>query len=807
MSNSLSSGPRRRARRRAQRRRRILGGLVTILVVTAVAAAGWLVSSLPKTSGRVVVAGIAQPVEIIRDQRGIPNIYASDEADAFYGLGFVHAQDRLFQMDFMRMAAQGRLAEVIGPQLVDSDRFMRMLDLVGQAEATLQSLEPRWRQMLDAYAAGVNASLDAHWGALPPEYLVLGHTPERWQPRDSLLWAKLMGLQLSGNWRGEIARAGLATKLSPAMLEQLWPDWPTDHATTLALADLYRSIDFATLADALPTPLGPAQASNEWVVAGQQSASGKPVLANDPHLGLGAPGVWYLARIVTPNLTLVGATAPGAPAVVLGHNGHIAWGFTTTNADTWDLFIERLDPTDPNRYLTPDGPRPFETRTQTMKVKGQPDAEVTFRATRHGPVLSDLSAAARATAPAEHVVAIATPSMKVTDRTPAALFALNRATDWNGFVAAMRDWHGPMQNIVYADRAGHIGFYSPALLPRRPNGDGWLPTPGWTSDHDWDGYVPFVELPHAFDPPQGRLVNANNRIVPDNFPAFITRDWDSPYRARRIAELLDARTLHDSESMAEILRDDVSLFARDLLPRLRAIQPSSDEARRALALMQGWNGDMDRLQPQPLIFNAWMRELAQGLIAQVLGPDSGLVGEYPALVNAAVAGTSPFCAEPPSGGRTCAQHVAAALDRALASLAAIHGNDMMRWRWGDAHYAPFRHQVFSKIPVVRDLVGLRVPTDGDFFTINRGATRLGDTATAFEHVHGAGLRAIYDLADLDASHFMVTPGQSGNPLSRHWSDLARDWSNGLHFTLESDRARLQETGSVLILAPANGRNP
>jgi penicillin G amidase len=800
--NSLSSGPRRRARLRSQKRRRIISASLLTLLAVVVVASAWLWSSLPKTSGRVTVSGISQSVEIIRDRRGIPHIYAADEADAFYALGFVHAQDRLFQMDFTRLAAQGRLSEVIGPALVDSDRFMRMLDLVGQAEATLQSLEPQWRRLLDAYAAGVNAFLDEHWGAWPPEFALLRRTPERWQPRDSLLWAKLMTLQLSGNWRGELARARLATKLPPAMLEQLWPNWPTDRATTLALADLYRSVDLDSLAAALPAPFGPAQASNEWVVAGTQSTGGKPLLANDPHLGLGAPGVWYLARIETPSLTLAGATAPGSPAVVLGHNRNIAWGFTTTNADTWDLFVERLDPDDAGRYLAPDGPRAFETRTQTMKVKGQPDAVVTFRVTRHGPVISDLSAAARAAIPPQHVMAIATPTLQVTDRTPAALFALNRATDWNGFVAAVRNWHGPMQNIVYADRNGHIGFYSPGLLPRRPNGDGWLPHPGWTGEHDWEGFVPFAELPHASDPPSGRFINANNRVVPGDYPVFVTRDWDSPYRARRIAELLDARATHDSESMAEILRDDVSLFARDLLPRLRTLAPSDDDARRALTLLQNWDASMDRLRPEPLIFNAWMRELAQGVLTQALGADAAsLAGEYPALIEGVVSSTSPFCAGPPTGGKSCVEQVSGALDRALDTLAEIHGNDMTRWRWGDAHYASFRHKVFDQIPVLRDLAGLHVPTDGDFFTINRGATRLGDAATAFEHVHGAGLRAIYDLADLDSSHFMVTPGQSGNPLSRHWSDLAQDWANGLHFTLDSDRARLQSTGSVLILAP------
>jgi penicillin amidase len=757
----------------------------------------WLLTSLPKTSGRLAVAGLTQAVEIIRDGRGVPHIHAASEDDAFFALGFVHAQDRLFQMDFARIAAQGRLSEVIGPAPLDSDRFVRMLDLAGQADATLEAMPRQWRRLLEVYAAGVNAFLDSHSGAWPPEYFLLRRTPERWQPRDSLMWAKLMNLQLSGNWRGEIARARLATRWTPEMLQQIWPTWPTDQATTLAA--LYRTLDLDALARALPAPLGPAQASNEWILSGAHTATGKPLLTNDPHLGLNAPGQWYLARIETPTLRLAGATAPGAPAVVLGHNGRIAWGFTTTNADTWDLFIERLDPNDANRYLTPQGSERFETRIETIKVKGQADVAMTVRTTRHGPVLSDLLASARAATPPQHVLAIATPSLQIVDRTPSALFALNRATDWSSFVAALADWHGPMQNIGFADRDGHIGFYSPALLPRRPAGDGWLPQPGWTGEHDWDGFVSFAELPQALDPPDGRVVNANNRVVPEDFPVFISRDWDSPYRARRIAELLDLRDQHDSESMAEILRDDVSLLARDLLPRLRAVASAQPDSRRALALLQAWDGRMDRLRPEALIFHAWMRQLTRALLAAAPGGDQDVPpGEYPRLLEGAVVGDSTFC----NGSRpACSEILVAALDQAVDWLAARYGADIEQWRWGDAHYAPFRHPVFSRIPVLRDLLEMRVPTDGDFFTVNRGAGRSDGGANPFEHVHGATLRAVYDLAALERSQFVIAPGQSGNPLSRHWADLIHDWANGGHFGLESDRERLRATGSVLTLEP------
>lgn len=796
---TLAPGPRQRARLRSRRRRRTFAAALVLLLSLPLGVYVWLSSSLPKVSGTLTVQGLTSPVEVIRDPRGIPHIYAANEPDAFYALGFVHAQDRLFQMDFARLLAQGRLSEVIGPATLESDRFMRMLDVTGQVDASLQVMPARWRRQLEAYAAGVNAFLDGHKGAWPPEYVLLRRAPERWDARDSLLWAKLMSLQLAGNWRGEIARAKLLATWSPEMLAQIWPDWPADSATTLAA--LYRRFDWDKLAAALPAPLGPSQASNEWALSGARTASGKPLLTNDPHLSLNAPDQWYLAHIETPSLQLVGATAPGAPAMVLGHNGRIAWGFTTTNADTWDLFVERLDPNDANRYLTPDGSQPFDTRTETIKVKGQADAVVTFRSTRHGPVLSDLSASARAATPPEHVLALSMPALQIVDRTPGALFALNRATDWPSFVAALADWHAPMQNIVYADREGHIGFYSPALVPIRAKGDGWLPQPGWTGEYDWTGYVPFADLPHELDPRGGSIANANNRIVPESYPVFLSRDWDAPYRAQRIRELLDARDAHDRESMAEMLRDDVSLLARELLPSLRGVAVTRPDSRRALSLLQAWDGRMDRLRPEALIFHAWMRELTRALLASAkAGEDSVAIGEYPALLRGALAGTSPFCSEPDKASR-CPAFVIDALDRAIEILSAKYGSDPSHWHWGDAHYAPFRHPVFSRIPVLRDLLEQRVPTDGDFFTINRGANRPDGGDNPFEHVHGAGLRAIYDLSDLANSQFMIAPGQSGNPLSPHWSDLVEDWANGGHFAIDLDRDRLRATGSILLLEP------
>jgi penicillin amidase len=606
-------------------------------------------------------------------------------------------------------------------------------------------------------------------------------------------------LQLSGNWRDELNRARFADRLTPAMMGELWPNFPADGATTLQhLATLYGTLGLDRLAAALPQ-MEATGASNGWALAGQHTASAKPMLVNDTHLGLNAPDIWYLARLSAPGLDLVGATAPGVPAVILGHNRSFAWGFTTTTVDQFDLFVERLDPADANRYLTPDGPREFARRGATIKVKGAPDQGLTVRATRHGPVLSELTPAIAAVAPSGHVAALAGPALLGPNRTVEAMFAVNRAHDLGEFTAALADWQAPMQNIFYVDVAGNIGFFVPGRVPRRKTGDGFLPQPGWTGEADWIGVVPPAELPRALNPPSGRIVNANNRVVPDDYKYFISRDWDSPYRAARIGERLAPLARADAAAMETILADPVSRFARAALPGMLRVPPADSRSRRALQLLAAWDGAMRRERPEPLIFSAWTRQLTRDLLAEVLGKDGDQVlREAPRLILAALDGSSAFCK---AEAKRCGEAASRALARALADLARIHGDNIARWRWGNAHFAPFRHPVFGRVPLLRDVVGFRVATDGDFFTVNRGAGRIVDAAYPFAHVHGATYRAIYDLADLDASRFIVAPGQSGHPLSRHWGDLAQPWANGRHITIAGTQKQLRRSGSVLTLAP------
>src|SRR3954451_18084828 len=567
---------------------RVLRGVLLLVCVIAGGGCLYLVSSLPQLDGRITVHGPTGEVRIARDADGIPLITAASDPDAAFGLGFAHAQDRLFQMELQRRYGAGRLAEVFGPQALATDRQMRVLGLYRAAEAEISTLSPAVRHGLDAYAAGVNAFLAARRGALPPEFVLLGFRPDPWHPADSLVWGKLMDLELAGNYRGELLRARLARRVSPDDLAVLYPEYPKEAPTTLAeLATIYRRLPLDRLYTVLPPLVGPIYASNNWVVDGAHTESGKPVLANDPHLGFAAPGFWYLARLKTPQGEIAGGTVAGVPVVVIGHNERVAWGFTTTGGDVEDLFIERVDPADPNRYLIPEGSAAFSTREELINVHGAASVAMTVRSTRHGPVLSDVLP--EGSVESGYVLALQTSFLDAEDRTAETLWNIDRAHDWAGFRDALADFVGPQQNIVYADVDGTIGFIAPARIPIRKNGNRWLPVPGWTGEYDWTGFIPFAELPQRTDPAAGHFASANNKIVPERYPYFLSRDWDIPNRAERIEELLAAEPRQSTEASAAMQSDTLSIMARRLVPLMTRIEPGDDMAREAVERLRAWD--------------------------------------------------------------------------------------------------------------------------------------------------------------------------------------------------------------------------
>jgi len=759
--------------------RRGLLGLVTLVLLVVLGAAGLVWWTLPPRNGNLRLAGLSAPVGITFDRWGVPRIAAQTERDAVMALGWLHARDRLFQMEMMRRGAAGRTAELGGPSMLGFDRFMRTLGLARRAEADLAALPTDTKDLLEAYAAGVNAWIATRGRFAAPEFLVLG-APEPWRPRDSLLWAKVMGLWLSGNWRTELDRARLAGVLPPERLAELWPadespgrpDLPADQRAAIEPARLAR---LASVLPRFPEPgTLPPSASNAWAVAGRHSASGAALLASDPHLGFQAPILWYLVRIDLPGRRmLAGATSPGVPLVVIGRNERIAWGFTTTHSDTQDVFVERL--AGPDAYETPDGPHPFRVIEEVIRVRGEAAPEVLHvRETRHGPVISDLGEARGMDGT---VLAVAMANLAGPDTAAAGLLALNRARDLDEARAAAALITSPSQNLMVADADGRIGMFLTGRTPLRRAGDGAMPVPGWDGSHDWLGWVPFDELPHRIDPPSGMLVNANNRVAPPDSQVFLGRDWFGDWRFRRIGKLLAARPKHDAAGFAAMQMDRLSLLARELVVApealLRTLPRPAGLAGVAHDLLLAWDGTIAADLPQPLIYNAWLRAVGRLALARAGVPTGAWVAgpEFLRFILQPDGRGAWWC------GGDCRALAAQALEEAVTMLQGTQGPEPAAWRWGRVHVAHFQHPVLRFIPVLGRWVELEAATDGDGQTVNRGG--LGATGSdPWAHAHGPGLRLVADLSNPDATLAMIATGQSGNPLSQHWGDLLPPWRDG-----------------------------
>ncbi len=807
---------------------RLLAALAAVAFGLALGAAGLALvlarASLPVVEGELRLAGLEAPVRIVRDELGVPLIEAGNERDAAMALGFVHAQDRLWQMETSRRIGAGRLAEVVGERGLGVDRFMRTLGLYRAAEASLDHLSAEALDRLAAYAAGVNGFLATRSGPLPPEFLLLRHRPEPWQPADSLVLIKLMALDLVSSWRSELTRASLLDRLRPEALLDLWPPARPDAVTTLAdpagwagdAPQRAASTDpaaasasaglAAALAAALPLADNAGLGSNIWAVAGAHTASGAALLANDPHLGLTAPAHWYLAAIRTPGGTVMGATLPALPVVVIGRNEHIAWGFTNTAGDTDDLFIERLDPADPERYLTPDGSRPFLHRDEVIRVRGGEPVRLDVRETRHGPVISDIVTRAAAIAGDGRVMALAWTALLPEDRTVEAGIGLARAKGWDDFSRAIELFHSPTQNAFYADAAGRIGMAMAGRLPLRRAGDGSLPAPGWDGSHDWLGLLPAAanpKTPAASD--AGFLQNANNRLVDERYPHLVTADWNDDLRARRITDVLDAATTAgeplDIEAMRHLQNDRLSTLAGDFRPWLEAVPPGDTLTARILDAIRAWDGAAMPDRPEPLIFQAWYQLLVRHVLADELGADFAAFRGIRSEAMRHILEQAPgWCDDvtTPDLTESCGDMATAALTSALAELRAAYGADWQAWRWGDASRARLPHRPLDGVPGLGRLFSIATGTGGG----DAGTVRVARYAAAdpYGTVAAASLRMATDLAQTGTLHAILPTGQSGHPLSPHYADQTDRWRNGQLHTLEiaqrADRSRPE-----LVLRP------
>ncbi len=742
--------------------RRVGGALATLVLLALSAVGGVFFLCLPASHEAARIPGLSAPVSIAFDAHGIPHILAATAEDGAVALGFVQARDRMFQMELMRRAASGRVSELAGPAALPLDRTMRVLGLRHQTELGMATLPAPTLKLLEAYARGVNAYLDAHGRWTAVQFAVLGK-PEPWTPVDSLLWGKTMGIYLSGNWRSELSRLSLAATLPRSLIDQLWPPQADTPSPSAALVEPR----FAALAGAsdafmprFPQPFTlPDEASNEWAVDGAHSDTGAPLLAGDPHLAFSTPGIWYLARVDTPQGTLAGAFAPGVPLLVIGRTGKIAWTFTTNGADTQDVFTETVLPD--GRYATPDGPAAFTTRVEHIGVRGAPPVDLVVRETRHGPVVSDIPGLA---APAGMVFAAEMANLAPGDDAATGLLALNRATTVAEAGLAAPLITAPVQNLLVADHAG-IGQFTTGRIPIRRAGDGEWPQAGADGAHDWIGWATGDQLPHLVDPASGHIVNTNERVAPPDYGVFMGRDFYGDWRAQRVRQLLGNRTL-SIDDFTSIQMDVTSAFAQHLLPILAARPRHDDMLGRAAALLDGWDGRMEMDLPQPLIFNAWVQRFAALVLERSHVPlDAPTPWEDFVAWVLTPAGAS-WC------GGDCGPMLDQALSEATAPLVTRFGADPTQWKWGDLHVATFTDPV---LPVLTR----RITQPGDDTTIFRGGYPLGSV----ESVHGPSYRGIYDLADLDRSRFMAAPGESGNPLSPHFHDMLNPWRDGGFVTL------------------------
>ncbi len=775
----------------------------------------WLLPAVCHSSQSLAVPELKAGVDIRRDAYGIVHIEAQSEADAYFALGYVHAEDRLWQMEVNRRIGSGRLAEVFGPDALAQDRLHRTLGLRHVAAQNWRHLDADSQALLTAYAHGVNAYLGRQTFLVFTclECRLFDVQPEPWQPVDSLLWLKTLAWQLSGNSLEEVFNLRLSQRLDRERLADLLPSYPGEPRQYLPdLERLYGKPVRAAVQVAGGRSVVRANAvgSNNWAVSGERSTSGKPLLANDPHVPFTAPALFYLAHLKAPGLDVIGATLPGVPGVLLGRNQALAWAFTNTGPDSQDLFFEWPVPDSPERYRHGEATVPFTVRQETLAVKGQAAEFLNVRSSRHGPVVSDVDADIQAVTPPGLVAALRWVGLAEDDSTAQFLLKAGRAQTVSAFLEAAENFHAPQQNMVYADRAGHIGFVAAGRVPKRRPGNalqGLIPAPGWLAEYDWDGYIPFAQLPQQHGSNDGSLVTANQKITPPGYPYLITASWTLPYRAQRIAALLAEQPQHDRASFKAIQQDVFNPVAHALLPYLLGVSGTEPALQTALTLLKTWDTKMTGAAAQPLIFAEWLRQLLAVLCQQRLGDSYDWLDEYhPGFLQAVLTDrhgmAGRWCVPSPPGQAPCYSERRQALLAALAELQRHHGDDLADWRWQDAHISVFAHTPFTDLPVLGSWFAPRVTVDGGLDTVNVSGYRYQPDTGQYVAGSGAVYRAIYDLADPDRSVFVLPTGQSGRPWSAHYRDMLALWAQGEYVPMHTeDRQVAEDTVAQTRLLP------
>jgi penicillin amidase len=756
-------------------------------------------------NGTLQARGLRMKVRVQRDRWGVAHIYAKNQHDLFFAQGFVVAQDRLFQMELWKRSGQGRLAEVLGPEAVQRDINARRLRYRGDLSAEFASYSPDTLQILDAFTSGINAYIDAIQkpGArgLPIEFEIAGFKPEHWKPADCL--NRLAAYSMTGNADSELQNAAVLALVGAHTATELLE---FDPAVTL---DPAPGMDYSGLSPALlenvvssdrrikfPPPV--LHESNNWTLSGAFTASGKPLLANDPHRVIAEPSLRYIVHLVAPGWDVIGAGEPGLPGVAAGHNRQIAWGFTIFGLDQQDLYLETLEAADRQLYAVPSGWARMKVIAETIAVRGAEPVEVQLKFTRHGPVLWE---------DGRRALALHWVGSEPGTAGYLGSLALDRARNWQEFEQAMPRWKVPSENIVYADRDGNIGEHSTGLAPLRKNWTGLLPVPG-NGSYEWSGFIANAELPHSYNPRAGFLATANQKMIPGDYPYAVGFEWSPPTRYLRIKEVLEAA--RDSgkklgvDDMEALQSDVVSLFARELQGLLRqaigaAPETVAQPARSAGKALLDWDCALRADSPQAALYELWAVELRSALTARAV-PEAvrTATGMLPLsqVVKELLRPPSALFGASPARSRDAM--LIETLRLAAEKLTAAQGADMTRWSWGALHRVMFRHPLDASpgVAALFDRGPIQRSGDGDVVQ----ATGFDDGS--LDQVSGASYREIFDLANWDRSVGINVPGQSGQPGSKHYDDLLALWSNGQYFPLSYSRTAVDAaTTDVLQLVP------
>lgn len=785
-----------------------------VLVFLPMLVGGWyfytrLAQSLPETSF-TITQGVSAPVAVARDANGVPRIDAKTDADAFFAIGYVHAQDRLWQLEVQRHLAQGRLSELFGRASVSRDIWFRTLGLYDAAKTAWPALSPEAKQALTAYTAGVNASIAAQT-SLPVEFRMLGTRPAPWTVYDSLAWVKVFALNLSVSYSAEMNRVIAHQALDQRRLKSILPNYGDDAPTTVQTAAL--AADGGAIGKMLAFQKnelekglgigGTGIGSNAWVVSGKHTGGKGALLANDPHLNLQVPSLWYVVSAKGATLDVKGMSMVGLPLVIFGHNKQIAWGGTNMLADAQDLYFERLDPTDVTRYEVNGKMVPFTTRSEIIKVR--PDfgllskeirpLVITVRSSVHGPILSDQFKLF------DQPVAMRWTALDPGDTTFEAFYKLNFASNWEGFNEALSLSVAPALNMVYADREGNIGYLGAGRIPVRKAGTGTLPAAGWNDEHAWAGFIPFADLPRSYNPPSGYIVTANNKIVDDSYKFFISNDWAPAARAQRIEQLLRAQITEkktlSADDMQRMQGDTLDLEGVAMLPELLKVQPENGQQEQALAYLARWNGDMRADSQAASIFTFWMRHLRHEMFSRKREANWNKPEEldvvqslsdqltYSVMRTMLVEQDSGWCAETRIGKReSCARLLQMSLQSALGELSLLKGGSMESWQWGTLQSAVFSHTPFSQIKPFNTFFERRVPSGGSSNTINVAGASF-EHRKGFLQGLGAGFRQVVQLNKESVDlRYMNSTGQSGNLLSEHYDDMVEPFSKVAFYRID-----------------------